>query len=433
MKRLSAYALKQIEKHDFEAFRRHGNANRNRFYKWLVRDGNDIQVRTVAVKARRDGSICIKEVVRASVDSDKMLVKDCALCAMSGYVVDWSPEKLGRKHYWTYSGRWATSTFSFKARYRMEWITPINPGLLKTVKRFKWCSYHERCGCVLSYLKLYTQHPRIEMLSKAGLHKFASMPTFVRQLESNKGLMKFVCKNMEEIRAEYYKTDVIRMAYKRGITLLQAAAIKHANQYFATYTGSIPSGVDAVKAYEYICKRRIDKDAYALYVNSCERLQMNFADTKVSFPADFKKRAKAVKLMIEELDRRERAEEIEKIEAGIAAVSKDFAKLEAIRGRFKIILPRSEKDFVREGKILGHCVGDFKYGYASGHADRKHLIVFVRKLDAVNRPFVTVKYVQSEGRVTQCYGHKDSLPEKSVRDFVYGAFTKAAKRIVKAG
>lgn len=432
MKRLSAYALKQIEKHDYEVFRRHGNANRNRFYKWLVRDGNDIQVRTVAVKARRDGTVCIKEVVRGNVDSDKLMVKDCALVNMSGYVVDWSPEKLGRKHYWTYNGRWATNKFTFRASFRMEWIKPINPGLLKTVKRFKWCSYHENCGCVLSYLKLYTQHPRIELLSKGGLHEFSSMPTFVRQLESNKGLMRFVCKNMEEIRANYYKTDVIRMAYKRGITLLQAAGIKHANNYFSTHTGSLPEGVDAVKAFDFIARGRVDAYDYALYLNRCAKLQMNFDDTKVSFPSNFKKRAKVVKLMHEEVERRERAEEMEKIEAGIAAVSKDFSKLESIGRQFKIILPRSEKDFVREGKSLGHCVGDFKYGYASGHADRKHIIAFVRKPEALDHPFVTLKYLISEGRVIQCYGRKNSNPEKNMLAFVHGAFTKAAKRIAKA-
>jgi hypothetical protein len=432
MKPLSAYALEQIDAHDYEVFRRHGNANRNRFYKWLVRDGNDIQVRTVAVKGRRDGSVCIKEVVRGNVDSDKLMVKDVALVNMCGYVVDWSPEKLGRKHYWTYNGRWATNKFTFKARFRMGWIKPINAGLLKTVKRFKWCAYDESCGCVLSYLKLYTQHPRIEMLSKGGLHTLSSMPTFVRQLESNKGLMRFVSKNMDEIRENYYKTDVIRMAYKRGITLEQAARIKQANIYFNTYTGPLPAGVEALKALDYITGKRVDKHAYALYLNRCEKLQMNLADTKVTFPEHFKKREKAIQVMTEEAERRARAEEIKKIEAGIAAVSKDFSKLEGLRGRFKIVLPRSEKDFVKEGKILGHCVGDWKYGYASGHADRKHLIVFIRKLDAVSRPFVTVNFDPSAGRVMQCYGRKNSNPEKSVRDFVYGSFTKAAKRIAKA-
>ena len=422
MKRLSAYALKQIEKHDYEVFRRHGNANRNRFYKWLVRDGNDIQVRTVAVKARRDGTVCIKEVVRGSVDSDKLLVKDVALVNMSGYVVDWSLEKLGRKHYWTYGGRWATKKFTFKASFLMPWIMPINAGLLKTVKRFKWCSYHEHCGCVLSYLKLYTQHPQIEMLSKAGLHEFASMPTFVRQLESNKGLMKFVCKNMEEIRANYYKTDVIRMAYKRGITLLQAAAIKHAHNFFARNFEKLPEGVDALKAYEYIKRSRVDADAYVKYLKNCLKLHMDFTDKKVSYPENFKKCAKDVELI-----------NLEQINARIAAVSKEFQKMESIRGRFKIILPKSESDFVAEGKSLKHCVGTFKYGYAAGHADKKHLICFLRKPEAVDRPFVTIQISFPSVTIQQCYGFDSKKPEKAVLDFVHGAFTKAAKRIVKAG
>jgi hypothetical protein len=50
----------------------------------------------------------------------------------------------------------------------------------------------------------------------------------------------------------------------------------------------------------------------------------------------------------------------------------------------------------------------------------------------VSRPFVTVKYIPATGKVMQCYGRKNSNPEKSVLDFVHGPFTKAAKRIAKA-
>jgi hypothetical protein len=106
MKPLSAYALKQIEAYDLQHFHPYLRRNLTRFYKWLVRDGRDIQIRTVAVKGRKNGSVCIKEVVRSSVDKDEMFVRDVVLTSMSGYTVDWHREKLGRKRDWDYQGKW---------------------------------------------------------------------------------------------------------------------------------------------------------------------------------------------------------------------------------------------------------------------------------------------------------------------------------------
>ena len=80
--------------------------NRNRFYAYLVRRGSDVEVRTVAVKARRRHERpAVKEVARASVDDPWIHLIDVAHMGICGYVVDWSPEGVGRPRGWSYGGR----------------------------------------------------------------------------------------------------------------------------------------------------------------------------------------------------------------------------------------------------------------------------------------------------------------------------------------
>lgn len=427
MKPLSAYALKQIDAHDYEAFRQYPDLrNRTRFYKWLVRAGNDVQVRTVAVKSRKDRTACIKEVVRGSVDDAKLYVKDVALVPMSGYVVDWHREKCGRRQQFDYQGHWGDFLFTYKVGFRMQWIEPINTDLLKRVKRFKWCAYKPECGDILGYLKLYTKHPRIEMLSKLGLGRFAQLSGFVKQLDSDKSLMRFFSKHIEEIKAKYYTVDVIRMAHRRGITLGEAYTIKCEMRMF--HGIGLPKDIDVSKAYAYVKAHDDNEFAYCNYIQDCMKMGMNLSDTKVAFPKRFKARAKIVKEMVAEVRRREKIEEQKKMDANIAAVSKKLAKLEAVAGPFKVVIPRREQDFRNEGKSLHHCIGNGCY--VSGHAKGEHVIAFIRRARSLRVPFVTLQFSPESGKVNQCYGKNNSKPEKRVLDFIHGAFTKAAKRIV---
>lgn len=431
---LSANALKQIDRHDYQVFRNPAYLNKNltRFYKWLVRDGNDVEVRTVAVKSLKDGTVCIKEVVRGSVDSSIMFAIDIASVPMNGYVVDWSREKLGRKHYWDYCGQWGDYDFSYKAAFRMPWVAPINASLLKTMKRFKWCAYTRECGCVLSYLKLYAKHPRVELLVKAGLYRFAVKPSFVKQLEGNKAFMRFFSQHLDEITDKDYTIDVIRMAFKRGIPLADAHGIKMRSWFFVQRDVTLPAGISSERAYQYVHEdgKKNNLWNYQNYLRDCARLGLDFTDTKVAFPKNLKRREKIVREMVEEIERRQKVEEQKKMDTAVATMAQKLVRLEACKGPFKVVIPKCEQDFRDEGKKLNHCIG---YGcYVSGFANGEMVIAFIRKPKAVKVPFVTLEFSPSTGKVTQCYGKKNSKPEKRVLDFVHGAFTKAAKRIAKA-
>ena len=51
-------------------------------------------------------------------------------------------------------------------------------------------------------------------------------------------------------------------------------------------------------------------------------------------------------------------------------------------------------------------------------AREETLIFFVRKLEDIDTPFVTIEYSLKAKKVLQCYTHKNSKPEETVLDFV---------------
>ena len=51
-------------------------------------------------------------------------------------------------------------------------------------------------------------------------------------------------------------------------------------------------------------------------------------------------------------------------------------------------------------------------------ASQETLIFFVRKIEELDKPFVTIEYSLKYKQVLQCYAYKNSKPEEKVLEFV---------------
>ena len=392
--------------------------NRTRFYKYLLPAGNDMEVHTVAVKTKRYGTLSVvKEVVRASVDDPFQYVKDLACLRMGGYTVDWSPEKVGRPHQWSYGGCWESEAWGRRCKWKIN-CRVINPEVLQQHPRFKYCSWTPECGDILDYLKAYAKHPKIELLSKIGAGRFGTKTGFVAQLERNKGLMRFFSANLEEIKEHNRGVDAIRMAYKADITMDEADTRIKARHAFKGMR--LPPTVDAVKALNFV--RYSSKWEYCQYLRNCITLGMDIADTKVTFPKQFKQRRTIVNDRIAEIERVKNAEQAKAMDALIAACAKKFARFEKARGVYRLMLPRKAADLKQEGKRLHNCLGDGHY--AAKMARGETLIAFVRHSRKPGAAFVAVEFDPADRRVLQCYGDNNQKPPAPVLKFVAKVFEK---------
>lgn len=443
MKPLTASQKDEIADFDFEHYRRSGAAkpgeapNRNRFYIYLTMDGDNVEVRHCAVKQRATGEPVVKEVIRASVDSTRMYAKDVAFGMMCGYVVDWSPEGVGRKRSWSYRGKWEREDYTHKnGKWKLH-APVVNPEILAETERFKWCAWTSGCGHILDYLKHYVERPRIELLAKAGIGHLALLRGFMKTLEADKKLMSFVSRNLAEIHKKRYNATEILRAARHNITLEQS---RTELETIARFNGEgIPRTVNKLRAYAYICKQGASVPRYSHYIELCVHYKLDLRDTKNAYPKDFEgrmrdlqdrydaeKRKEDAKRRREE--KKEEAARMIRIDSAIAKVAATLAKIEKASGPFAVRLPRADADLHKEGKKLGHCV----WAYGNRVERGECIIVFVRMPDKPNLPFVTVDFNPADGKVKQCYGAKNQKPPQNVLDFVYGPLQKQLKKLQKA-
>jgi len=434
MKQLTFLEIETVNGADLRCHRNRGLHNYTRFYKFLRVVGQDVEVHTVAARARRNGRMVFKEVVRATVDSKQFWVKDLALGIMAGYQVDWSPEKVSRPRAWSYDGKWATEAYNPRSnKWHIRcWV--VNPEVLKESERFRYCSWNQDCGDILHYLKAYLEHPRLELLAKAGASHFCDRIGFVRSLEKDKGLLQFFMANLAEILKKFHPIEDIRLAYRRGIPLAEARVWHDDRRSFRKL--SLPAHIDPSRAMRYIRQAKISwPGAYCHYLDDCRMIGLDLQDTKTAFPKRFEQRAKVVAAQAAAIRRQERAkhdleerrrleEESQQRDLAILKVAKRYVRLEKRRTRtFMAQIPRKTEEFVREGERLHNCLGE---GYATKMANGETVLVWIRRAEAPGKAFVAVEFEPKTRKILQCYGARNSKPARPVFDFVNRLLLKRA-------
>jgi len=395
--------------------------NQTRIYNYLMPNGNDMEIHVVAIKSKKDRPV-IKEIVRMSVDKDYLKLKDVAFSHLGGYSVDWSPEKVGRAQYWSYGGKWSHEKYNPRRdQWKMVWKEVVNPEVLFDHPRFKYCAWTYKCGGILDYLKEYVKKPKIELLSKMDMGRFALKRGFVDQLLKSKEMLRFFLNKREDIISGNYGCDVIRLAYRKRILLKDAQ--QRIMNHRELKTCGLPDGVDSRKAKSYV-QGKCSVSEYCFYLQKCIEVGLDLADTKIAFPKDFEARYKIVTDRAQELVRRRNKEIAKAQDMRICGLAKKYQHFEIRKNGFMLMIPRKTSEFIREGKRLDNCLG---YGnYAAEMARGEILVAFVRQTRSPGKAFVAVEYDFSQKLVTQCYAAKNQPPPEKVKKFVESVFGKAA-------
>ncbi len=420
----------EVINYDRRHYPRNEKINRTRFYKYLTRNGDDIEIRTVAVKNgvkhNERKKTYVKEVFRASVDTERMWVRDMAFYRMANYMVDWSREGLSKSYEWSADGWFGLLYRASSSMWKMGDKPIVNLKMLKETDRFKWCAYTETCGDILDFLKIYAKHPRVELLVKAGLTHLASKVSFAEHMDSDGTFRKFVMDNLDSINTMRYGVDIINMAYSKKISLSEAMRNIADRRHFNGH--KLPKEVNASKALAYMDTQEDAWTwAYCQYLRDCKMIGMNLSDTKVTFPKNFKARRDEIAALKREFERQKYSEKRKEIDKAIGRMALNMARLENVKGPFAVVLPKKEADLKREGKSLKHCVG--QGSYAEKIAKGGLVIAFIRRKRSRSSSFVTVSFNLKSRKIEQCYGLKNSKPEKRVMDFINGPFERTAKKI----
>lgn len=125
------------------------------------------------------------------------------------------------------------------------------------------------------------------------------------------------------------------------------------------------------------------------------------------------------------LDRKKKREQkiaMSRATKRLKQVGEKVGKIE--KGGYQIIVPKSSKEIVEEGKRLHHCVRS----YIPQVADKSTLILFLRKKESPDKPFRTLEW--KNNKFKQCQGKSNNEKNgKEILDFLGFAQKKLAERL----
>ena len=131
------------------------------------------------------------------------------------------------------------------------------------------------------------------------------------------------------------------------------------------------------------------------------------------FPKDIHLRHNEMVLEKEKADLDKRIEEVNKKYTSIAKKYKQIARRYSAAAGGLIIRPaKNAGEIVLEGRVLHHCVGGDNY--LQKHNSGISYILFLRKADNQDMPFVTVEI--KDEKIFQWYGAYDTKPEEKIKN-----------------
>ena len=142
------------------------------------------------------------------------------------------------------------------------------------------------------------------------------------------------------------------------------------------------------------------------YLNACKKLEFDMKDPSVLFPKDLKR---AHDNTMEQVKLSANA----RLDEKIMKRAKSLESFKFHYGEFITVPAASSKELIDEGKALHHCVGTYTERYASGATN----IIFIRRAEAVERPFFTME-VNGNNDIVQVRGNNNRSATPEITEFV---------------
>ena len=145
---------------------------------------------------------------------------------------------------------------------------------------------------------------------------------------------------------------------------------------------------------------------YVDYLHMCRRQAYDMKDKSVLFPKN------CAAAHDREAERIQKINDAQKNKAFGMAYAGFARKAVLSNEELQIVCPQRANDLVDEGKALHHCVGSYIDKVAEGRC----LIVFVRRVEELKKPYVTVEV--RDGKIAQIHGDHNSKPTEEVQKFI---------------
>ena len=290
------------------------------------------------------------------------------------------------------------------------------PRLDETLKWWNYKPYAES----MEYIRIYRKYPKqAEMLMRFDYRRMITMrncktlsenPSFHRYLERHHEELCWKAfqtvfnswkRNPEGSVDDYEKSLQYRIECGRQVAFRNRRVYEKAMRY-----------TTQEKLAKWMGENLISADTYGDYLVACDWLKLDFSDTKVLFPRNFKEMHDEYTRQYAEYQRQEEKRKYAERSARIGKTAKRFSYLAIERDGYIVRLAQSKSDMIDEGSALHHCVG--RMNYDQRMADGESVICFIRKKEEPDKPFVTaeIRVTPTQLKVAQRYGdHNRPTPE----------------------
>lgn len=405
-----------------------------RYYSYFAKNDGELVEITVACKNRINSKRWrCKQVVVHGIHSEKCFLKDIVLHFMGNYSVGWFDEGLQKCRKWYESEDWGWQ----EDRYFYIRCPILNKQYLLKFPEYKYSVVQQYPFYdIFKYLRLYEKYPQAEMLIKFGLCEYATSVQILRKVGKNKAFRKWLIQKRKEIYHGDYYVSTVLLAYKMNKPLDVVQEFEQRKKAFCRDRDYKPIRElfrgKLEQFFSYIDEKHISPRLYLDYLNACNYLNLDMAQNKNRIPHDFQhwhdtriEQYRTLKFIADEKERKVRAEKYVKEQAEkfkrFSAVAKKYLALQGCENEsYEILIAKSPAELIEEGRALSHCVGGM--GYDNKMIDERSLIFFVRKIDNLEIPFVTLEYSPKSKSVLQCYAYNNQRPDASVLDYVYNVW-----------
>ena len=301
---------------------------------------------------------------------------------------------------------------------------------------------------ILGYLRLYEKFPEAEYLVKSGLKYYAMSKTILKKMRKDKSFHKWLVAHKDkDMSAGRYYCNAILHAYKYNISLEEAHTLEYRKRHLvADYHRkdivklAIKKGVkgEYERFFAYLDKHDISNYLYLDYIRACNFLNLDCHDDKIRYPKDFHRwhdirieERRVVEAEQERLRKEKARKAKEKLINDFLIAAEKYLPLADFAGdkNYAIFIARSPAELVKEGNALSHCVGH--NGYDKKMANQETLIFFVRRVEELDKPFVTLEYSLKSKKVLQCYAYHNTKPEEKVLKFVHKKWLPYANKTLR--
>jgi len=312
-------------------------------------------------------------------------------------------------------------------------IDNLNEAIAGTI--YQYNSYSDSDISIVKWLDIYRKYPLVESLSKIGLSEIVKSKvcddkktygSINWRAKTIWGMLKLSRGEFNDIQGEGIKltTDFLKL-YQMSKKFKPKLSAKEVNLIKMRYTQSCQSVDELIniakkiplrKAANYIEKQYKEyKEKYYSrenvattwrdYISDCERLEIDIKNEYFLYPKDL---YKAHQETIRQVKYKEDKELNRKIENRAKTLEKYIFSYNGL-----LIRPvMNQKELIREGEKLKHCVG----GYAKNYANAVTNIFVIRKIEDEEKPYYTVE-IKGE-KITQVRGYKNKSPEEEVKIFM---------------